>query len=111
MSIVGEKLSNMMDMMNKTPKPIAEIKALYRFEIKDSGEQFDIHIVDSQVAIGEAGKFNVEPACTIRLSEADMVKLLNHELNTTIAYMMGQIKVEGKLGAALKLLEALGEYK
>lgn len=111
MSDVKERLHQLQTMMNEKPGPIEEIKALYRFSLKDTNEQFDISIENKHVTIGEAGQFSAEPACTICLSEADMIKLLNHELNTTIAYMMGQIKVEGKLGAALKLLEALGEYK
>lgn len=111
MSTVKDRLGQLQVLMQANTQPIADIKALYRFSIKDTGEQLDIHIIDSTVSIGEAGQFSLEPACTISLSESDMLKLLDHQLNTTIAYMMGQIKVEGKLGAALKLLEALSEYK
>jgi len=111
MSIVLDKLNELQTKISDKPEPITHIKALYRFAIKDSGQMLDIHIADGEAKISEAGEFNAEPTCTITISEADMVKLLNHELNTTIAYMMGQIKVEGKLGAAMKLLEALSEYK
>lgn len=111
MSVVKDKLAKLQSQMHEHTQPIAEIKALYRFAIKDTNERFDIHIVDGTVSLGEAGQFSSEVACTISLSEADMIKLLDHQLNTTIAYMMGSIKVEGKLGAALKLLEALSEYK
>lgn len=110
MSVVKEKLYQLQQQMSERPEPIAEINALYRFSIKDTGEQIDIHIADSMVTVSEVEQ-SQQPVCTISLSQADMVKLLNHELNTTIAYMMGQIKVEGKLGSALKLLEALAAYK
>jgi putative sterol carrier protein len=41
--------------------------------------------------------------CTIRLSEDRLAQLIEGRLSPTLAYTLGQIKVEGSLGVAMKL--------
>jgi putative sterol carrier protein len=45
--------------------------------------------------------------CTIRLSEDRLAKLIDGRLSPTLAYTLGQIKVEGSLGVAMKLANLL----
>ncbi len=45
--------------------------------------------------------------CTIRLSEEHLVQLIDGRLSPTLAYTLGQIKVEGSLGVAMKLANLL----
>ena len=45
--------------------------------------------------------------CTIRLTEERLVKLIDGRLSPTLAYTLGQIKVEGSLGGAMKLASLL----
>jgi putative sterol carrier protein len=59
-----------------------------------------------QPAIGHAD----EPAdTTLRLSTENLQKLLNGNLDPTLAYMTGKLKVEGKLGVALKINSMLSD--
>lgn len=44
-----------------------------------------------------------DPACTVRVSSEKLVQLLDGELSPTLAYSLGQLKVEGSLGLAMKL--------
>lgn len=44
-----------------------------------------------------------EADCTIKISEENLGKLLNGKLNPMMAFTMGQVKVEGDLGVAMKL--------
>ena len=44
-----------------------------------------------------------EAACTIGLSLDTLVRLLLRELEPTAAFMMGQLKVDGDRGVAMKL--------
>jgi putative sterol carrier protein len=48
-----------------------------------------------------------EADCTIRLSEDRLQQLLDGRLSPTLAYTLGQIKVEGSLGVAMKLASLL----
>lgn len=40
---------------------------------------------------------------TIKISPENLVKLMNGNLDPTLAYMTGKLKVEGSMGVALKL--------
>ena len=50
-----------------------------------------------------------DPTCTIRLSIADMQKLITGGLNPTLAYTLGKLKVDGSLGYAMKLASVLDD--
>ena len=41
--------------------------------------------------------------CTIHLSEDRLSQLIDGRLSPTLAYTLGQIKVEGSLGVAMKV--------
>jgi putative sterol carrier protein len=48
-----------------------------------------------------------EADCTIRLSEDRLQQLIDGRMSPTLAYTLGQIKVEGSLGVAMKLASLL----
>ena len=48
-----------------------------------------------------------EADCTIRLSPADLQKLIDGDLNPTLAYTLGKLKVSGSMGVALKVASML----
>jgi putative sterol carrier protein len=50
-----------------------------------------------------------EADTTLRLSEDDFRKLLAGNLDPTLAYMTGKLKVEGKLGVAMKINSMLSD--
>ena len=50
---------------------------------------------------------DAEADCTIRLSEDRLAQLIEGRLSPTLAYTLGQIKVEGSLGVAMKLASLL----
>jgi putative sterol carrier protein len=50
-----------------------------------------------------------EADTTIRLSVENLQKLMAGELDPTLAYMTGKIKIEGSLGVAMKLASMLGD--
>ena len=50
-----------------------------------------------------------EADTTMRLSEQDFRKLMEGTLDPTLAYMTGKLKVEGKLGVALKINSMLSD--
>jgi putative sterol carrier protein len=44
-----------------------------------------------------------EANCTIKIKTEDMLSLLNGDLNPMMAFMSGKLKVDGDMGAAMKL--------
>ncbi|MEK3855983.1 SCP2 sterol-binding domain-containing protein [Cytobacillus sp. FSL H8-0458] len=52
-----------------------------------------------------------ESEVTLRLSEKNFSKLLKGDLNTTMTFMTGSLKVDGKMGLALKLQEIVNKYQ
>ena len=48
-----------------------------------------------------------EADCTIRLSGDRLQQLIDGRMSPTLAYTLGQIKVEGSLGVAMKLASLL----
>lgn len=105
--VIKEELQQLAAAMNENPEAIASIKAIYRFKLKN-GEQFEVIMQEGKVSVVEDAELAAD--CTITLSELDMRKLLLNELNTTLAYMTGAVKVDGKLALAMKLLEAMKAY-
>ena len=106
---VIDMLNQLKEQMNASPKAIAHLDAQYAFQLKE-GWQVYVCIEDERVSVSDALS-EKQVDCTIILSEKDMLKLLSHQLNAAIAYMTGAIKVEGKIGPASKLLDALNSYK
>ena len=51
-----------------------------------------------------SGKYgNGEAETTLRLSLANMQKMMAGDLEPTLAYMTGKLKIEGSLGVAMKI--------
>ena len=71
----------------------------YVFNIEDVG-QWTVTVEDGTVTVTEG---TGEADCTIRASEETLVKIARGEANPTTAYMTGKLKIDGDMGAALKL--------
>jgi putative sterol carrier protein len=81
------------------PSKTAGLNSSYLFEIDGSGT-WKVDIDDGKVSVTEgAGDADV----TIRTSTETFTALAAGEQNPTTAYMTGKLKVEGDMGAALKL--------
>jgi putative sterol carrier protein len=77
----------------------AGLNSSYLFEIDGSGT-WKVDVDDGKVSVTEgAGDADV----TIRTSTETFTALAAGEQNPTTAYMTGKLKVEGDMGAALKL--------
>jgi putative sterol carrier protein len=71
----------------------------YVFDIEGAGV-WKVDVVDGSVKVTEGGG---EGDVTIRASEETFKAIANGEQNPTTAYMTGKLKIEGDMGAALKL--------
>ena len=81
------------------PGKAAALTSAYLFEVEGAGTW----LVDARgegVAVSEGGG---GADCVISTSDETFQRIVSGELNPTTAYMTGQLKVRGDMGAALKL--------
>ena len=71
----------------------------YVFDVEGVG-QWTVALDDGTVTVAEGAG---EADCTIRSNEKTLTKIVNGESNPTTAFMMGKIKIDGDMGAAMKL--------
>ena len=74
-----------------------------KFAIADVG----VVLVDAAHNPATISHDDGEADCTIRLTEDRLNQLIDGRLSPTLAYTLGQIKVEGSLGVAMKLANLL----
>ncbi|WP_188205960.1 SCP2 sterol-binding domain-containing protein [Alkalibacillus aidingensis] len=106
---VQEKLELLVNRMNKEPEGIDELQASFTFNITDQEGLNSSVIVDGQ-SVELTNSVLDNPNCQLTMNEKNFEKLLDGELNTTSAFMMGKLKVKGDLTYALKLQNVLKSY-
>ena len=80
---------------------LAGLDHSYRFEIEGEGS-WNVSIHDGTVVVTEGGEPDGADA-TIRTSGEVFERLVSGKQNPATAYMTGKVKVDGDLGAVLKL--------
>jgi len=71
----------------------------YVFDIESAGI-WKVDVVDGSIKVTEGG---TDGDVTIRASEETFRAVANGEQNPTTAYMTGKLKIDGDMGAAMKL--------
>ncbi|MEK4358048.1 SCP2 sterol-binding domain-containing protein [Paenibacillus sp. FSL M7-1455] len=104
---IREELRLLADRMNAKPEPIASLYAVYQFNIGDAAP---IQVAFDNAKVKVLDEATESADCTLTLSEKNFRKLLADDLNATMAFMTGSLKIDGKLGLALKLQEVLKQY-
>jgi putative sterol carrier protein len=78
------------------------LNAVFQFELSgDGGGSYNIAVNDGSMEVKEGTA--ATPSVTIKMSAEDYLKLINGQLNGTMAYMKGQMKVTGNLMLAQKM--------
>ena len=78
---------------------IAGMQNTFVFDVQDVG-QWTVSVEDGTVSVTKGVG---EDDCTISASEETLVKIAKGDANPTTAYMTGKLKIQGDMGAALKL--------
>ena len=81
------------------PSKTAGMNNSYVFEIEGAGT-WKVDVIDGKVSVTEGGD---DADVTITASEQTFQAIASGEQNPTTAYMTGKLKVNGDMGAALKL--------
>jgi putative sterol carrier protein len=81
------------------PSKTAGINKSYVFDIEGAGV-WKVDVTDAGLQVTEGGS---DGDVTIRASEETFGAIASGEQNPTTAYMTGKLKVDGDMGAAMKL--------
>ena len=81
------------------------LKARVMFDLGDDGSL----VVDATEAPPEISLDPGDADCTIRLTLANLEKLMAGNLSPTLAYAMGKLKIEGSMGLAMKVAALLDD--
>ncbi|KGK81775.1 sterol carrier protein [Desulfosporosinus sp. HMP52] len=104
-----DELQELVEKMNANPQHIASEKdRIYQINLEESGP-LQIVFQAGQVQVIEGAAPDAE--VTLIMNEKNFSKMLKDKLNTTMAFMTGGLKVEGKMGLALKLQEIVKLYQ
>ena len=74
-----------------------------KFDVEDEG----IILIDGTGHPVTISNDDIDADTTIALNATNMEKLISGDLSPTLAYTLGQIKVDGSLGVAMKLASML----
>lgn len=106
---VKVELNSLIEKMNQNPEHIQNEKdRVFQVDLEESGT-LQIVLNGGKVEVVEGNQH--EAAVTLKLTDKNFSKLLKDDLNTTMAFMTGGLKVEGSLGLALKLQEIVKQYQ
>lgn len=83
-----------------TPERTAGIDKTYRFVIEGAGT-WTVKVTDNGAEVSEDGSGDVD--ATVSTSEETFERLLSREQSPTTAFMLGKVKVDGDIGAVMKL--------
>ncbi|WP_174733468.1 SCP2 sterol-binding domain-containing protein [Mesobacillus harenae] len=101
-----EALLGLVDKIKADPSGIEGINSTYQFDVSGKEEaSYQLKFENGQIEFSEDDQF--ESQCTLKLSSENFLKLASGNLNPQLAFMMGQIKVEGDLLLAMKLTPVL----
>jgi len=85
-----------------TPEKIGDINMTIQFNITgDAGGDWNLTIKDAKTAV--ATGVIEGPTISLKMKDADFVRLVNGELSGQRAFMTGKLKFKGSMTAGIKL--------
>ncbi|WP_167553279.1 SCP2 sterol-binding domain-containing protein [Evansella clarkii] len=107
---VKEKFEVLTTRMNEDPSHLEGLNTVYKFNLTGDEEgTYQLRIADKKAEYTLEDKY--EPTITLDMSDKNFLKLAENDLNPTMAYMSGKLKVKGDLSLALKLHSLLKKYQ
>lgn len=96
--------------LNANPVPFQDMNIVYQFELSgDDGGTYQLAFSGGSAKV--LYEVVEEPQCTLKMKVSDFRKFLQGSINSTTAFMMGKLKIEGSIGQALKLDKLLGQFE
>ncbi len=97
---------HMPDRLKAKPDVVSKINAVYQFNV--SGPGGGAWSVDCTAPGGRVAPGTADGArCTVVITDADLLNVVNGRLNPQMAFMSGKLKIQGDMGLAMKLQQIL----
>lgn len=96
-------LESLTELVEGQAAQLATLGYKVKFDVEDQG----VILLDGTVNPVAVSNDDHDADCTIALNEANLEKLITGDLSPTLAYTLGQIKIDGSLGVAMKLASML----
>lgn len=107
---VKETMASLTEKMNHNPQHLSGLDYVYQFNLTgDESGVYQLKIESDQAEYTEGEKW--EPRLTLEMSDKNFEKLAKDDLNPTMAYMGGKLKVQGDLSHALKFHGLIQKYQ
>lgn len=103
---MSNSASELVDEMRARSADLKPLNARVRFALGADGDIW-LDATRNPIAVSAAPPADDEPDCTLRLSAANLAKLMQGKLNPMLAFSLGKLKVEGSKGVAMKLASLL----
>jgi putative sterol carrier protein len=110
---MGEPVTSVRDVFERhlperlkaKPDVVAKINAVYQFNISgaDGGSWSIDCTAGGLVSAGTAAAAR----CTVAMSDADFLGVVNGKVNPQMAFMTGKLKIQGDMALAMKLQQIL----
>lgn len=100
-------MTDVEERLRDTLPKLSRLGAMVRFDLGNDGQWLVDARGNSPTLVEDDGD-DADPACTIRLSSDNLVKLMEGRLDPMLGYTLGKIKVSGSMGVAMKLVGAIG---
>ncbi|MBU9722905.1 MULTISPECIES: SCP2 sterol-binding domain-containing protein [Bacillaceae] len=106
---VKDMFQDLLDKMKEDPSHLGDMNVIYQFNLSGTDVVYQLKIENKEVDFVKEEKY--DPKITIEMNEENFKKLVEGNLNPTMAYMSGKLKVRGDLSLALKLHSLLKKYQ
>lgn len=107
---VKESFQGLVNKVKEDPSHLGNLNVTYQFNLEgEEGGTYQLKFSDQTVEYSETEVF--DPEITMEMSDKNFLKLVEGDLNPTVAYMSGKLKVKGDLTLALKLNSLLKKYQ
>lgn len=88
---------------------LSRLGAVVRFDLGEDGRWLlDARTGPARLGLQDEADDDLDPACTIKISGDNLLKLVDGRMDPMLGYTMGKIKIAGSLGVAMKLVAAMG---
>jgi len=81
---------------------VAKVNSTYLFDVEEGGKYF-IDLKNGEGKVDTSGEVGEAADATIKINQANLLRLFNRELKPATAFMTGQLKLSGDLSKAMAL--------
>lgn len=107
---VLQALTELTEKINANPEGITGFSAVYHFRLHgEDGGDYQVNFANGQASFVKGTPD--EAGCTLELSDANFIKLIQGSLNPAAAFITGKLKIKGEMSLSLKLQTVLYTYQ